>query len=123
MYCGFLAVGTLAYVVAGMSVFDSINHAMCALSTGGFSTQTDSIGAYGSIAVDTITCILMLIGTTNFAVLLLLVQGRLKKVLQVSEMRFMFGVLAVAVPWRPGAWEVICWWENPEKASGRPALM
>ena len=34
MYCGFLAVGTLAYVVAGMSVFDSINHAMCALSTG-----------------------------------------------------------------------------------------
>ena len=98
MYCGFLAVGTLAYMVAGMSVFDSINHAMCALSTGGFSTQTDSIGAYGSIAVDTITCILMLIGTTNFAVLLLLVQGRLKKVLQVSEMRFMFGVLAVSVP-------------------------
>lgn len=73
--------------------------------------------------MDTITCILMLIGTTNFAVLLLLVQGRLKKVLQVSEMRFMFGVLAVAVPlaaWSLGSHLLV---GNPEKASGRPALM
>lgn len=98
MYCGFLVVGTLAYVMAGMPFFESINHAMGALSTGGFSTEADSIGAYRSIAVDIITCILMLTGTTNFAVLLLLVQGRLKKVLQVSEIRFMFVVLAVSVP-------------------------
>lgn len=98
MYCGFLAAGTLAYVLAGMPVFDSINHAMCALSTGGFSTKADSIGAYNSIVVETMTNILMLLGTTNFAVLLLLVQGKFKKVWQVSEVRFLFAVLAVSVP-------------------------
>ncbi len=74
MYCAFLAAGVLAYVLAGMPLFDSINHTMCALSTGGFSTRTDSIGAYDSLLIDTITNVLMLAGTTNFAVLLLLVR-------------------------------------------------
>ena len=65
MYCAFLAAGVLAYVLAGMPLFDSINHTMCALSTGGFSTRTDSIGAYDSLLIDTITNVLMLAGTTN----------------------------------------------------------
>lgn len=49
MYCGFLAVGTLAYVVAGMSVFDSINHAMCALSTGGFPRRQTASAPMGAL--------------------------------------------------------------------------
>lgn len=97
MYCAFLAAGVLAYTAAGMPLFDSVNHTMCALSTGGFSTETNSIGAYGNIRIDTITNILMLIGTTNFAVLLLLVQGKFRRVFRVSELRFMFAVLAAAV--------------------------
>ena len=36
--------GTLALTVCGMSWFDAVNHAMCALSTGGFSTRAGSIG-------------------------------------------------------------------------------
>lgn len=36
MYCAFLTAGVIAYVLAGMPLFDSINHTMCALSTGGF---------------------------------------------------------------------------------------
>ena len=97
MYCAFLAAGVLAYVLAGMPLFDSINHTMCALSTGGFSTRTDSIGAYDSLLIDTITNVLMLAGTTNFAVLLLLVRGKFRRAFRVSELRFMFLVLAAAV--------------------------
>lgn len=97
MYCAFLTAGVIAYVLAGMPLFDSINHTMCALSTGGFSTRTDSIGAYDSLLIDIITNVLMLTGTTNFAVLLLLVRGKFRRAFRVSELRFMFLVLAAAV--------------------------
>lgn len=98
MYLAYLFMGTFAYVMAGMSVFDAVNHAMCALSTGGFSTQYDSIGAYNSMAIEVVTIFLMVIGTTNFAVLLLLAKRRFKQVAKVSEIRFLFMLLIITVP-------------------------
>ncbi len=98
MYSGFLVLGTIAYAAFGMSLFDSINHAMCALSTGGFSTKADSIGAFHSPQIEGVTIILMLIGTTNFAVLLLLVKGKIRQFFKVSEVRFMFLLLFIFVP-------------------------
>lgn len=98
MYIGFLIFGTSAYVIAGMNLFDAINHTMCALSTGGFSTKLNSIGEYNSFFIDIITIILMLIGTTNFAVLLLLTRRKWRQVIRVSEVRFMFLLLLIFVP-------------------------
>ncbi|MDI3542428.1 MAG: trk/ktr system potassium uptake protein [Candidatus Atribacteria bacterium] len=98
MYNGFLIVGTAAYRIAGMSLFDSICHAMCALSTGGFSTKLNSIGEYNSFPIEIITIVLMLIGTTNFAVLQLLIKRKWRQVIRVSEVRFMFLLLLVFVP-------------------------
>ncbi|MGN1026004.1 MAG: TrkH family potassium uptake protein, partial [Faecousia sp.] len=98
MYLIFLAIGTAAYALCGMPVFDSLCHAMCSLSTGGFSTRLNSIGEYHSLAVEAVTIVLMLVGTTNFAVLLLLVQGKWKRVFRVSEVRFLFLILLIFVP-------------------------
>lgn len=98
MYNGFLVMGVAAYRVAGMNLFDGINHTMCALSTGGFSTRLNSIGEYHSLSIEIITIVLMLIGTTNFAVLLLFAKGKWRQVIRVSEVRFMFLLLAVFVP-------------------------
>ena len=93
-----LIVGTVAYRIAGMSWFDGICHSMCSLSTGGFSTKLNSIGEYNSLPIEIITIVLMLIGTTNFAALLLLAKGKVKSFFKVSEVRFMFGLLFVFVP-------------------------
>ena len=98
MYTTFLALGTAAYRLAGMNVFDSLIHAMCALSTGGFSTRAQSIGYYQSPLIEFITVVLMLIGTTNFAALLLLMRGQVRKFLAVSEIRFLGLILAAAIP-------------------------
>ena len=98
MYLVFLLVGTAAYTIAGMPLFESICHAMCSLSTGGFSTKLNSIGEYHSLAIEIVTIILMLIGTTNFAVLLLLVRRRWRQALRVSEVRFLFLLLLIFVP-------------------------
>ena len=89
-----LLIGICLYHFFGMSWFDSLFHAMCSLSTGGFSTQADSIGAYHSIAIEWVTILLMIIGTTNFAVLLLIVKRKWKKVKKVSELK-LFTVLTI----------------------------
>lgn len=98
MYIIFLILGTAAYVVCGMPLFDSLCHAMCSLSTGGFSTKLNSIGEYHSLPIEIITTLLMLIGTTNFAVLLLLLRGKWRQAFQVSEVRFLFLLLLIFVP-------------------------
>ena len=98
MYIIFLILGTVGYVVCGMPLFDSLCHAMCSLSTGGFSTRLNSIGEYHSLSIEIVTTQLMLIGTTNFAVLLLLLRGKWRQALQVSEMRFLFLLLLIFVP-------------------------
>ena len=98
IYCGFLVVGTIAYIICGMEPLDSIVHAMASLSTGGFSNKAGSIGEYDSIPIEIITIILMLIGTTNFGVVVLLVKGKFKRLAKVSEVRFMCLVFLVAIP-------------------------
>ena len=98
MYSSYLVVGTIAYGIAGMNGFDSLTHAMCALSTGGFSTRLNSIGEYDDLAIEVITIVLMLIGTTNFAVLMLFSKGKWRQVIRVSEVRFMFVLLSFFIP-------------------------
>lgn len=93
-----LVLGTIAYRIAGMNWFDSICHCMCSLSTGGFSTKLMSIGEYDSLSIEIITIVLMLIGTTNFAALILLAKGKVKSFFKVSEVKFMFLLLAIFIP-------------------------
>jgi trk system potassium uptake protein TrkH len=96
LYTGCLAAGTSAYVIFGMDLFDALCHAMSAVSTAGFSTRAGSIGEYNSVPIEVITFILMVIGATNFAVLLLVVQRKFKQFFKVSEQRFMLVMIAVS---------------------------
>jgi len=97
IYTGCLVVGTALYRFYEMPIFDAICHAMSALSTAGFSTHAASIGYYNSIPIEIITILLMLIGSTNFAVLLLIVRLRFKRVAKISEVRFLGWVLLIFI--------------------------
>lgn len=57
-----------AYVVAGMGVFDAVLHSLTTLSTGGFSTGSMSLGAYGA-PVQAVSAFFMLLGGINFVIL------------------------------------------------------
>lgn len=63
-----------------------------------FSTRLNSIGEYNGVGIEAVTIVLMLIGTTNFAVLMLVTQRKWKQVIRVSEIRFMFTLLVIFVP-------------------------
>ena len=78
IYVGSLAAAMPLLRAAGMDWFDAINHAMAALSTGGFSTRPESIGYWDSAWVEAAVMFLMLIGTLNFLTSYLLVRDSVR---------------------------------------------
>ena len=66
IYFGINVLCAICLWMAGMSLFDAINHAMATVATGGFSTHDASIGYYHSKLIDWTEVIFMFIGSVNF---------------------------------------------------------
>lgn len=67
---------SLAYWVAGMSMFDAICHAFSTIAIGGFSTHTESMGYFNSPAINLVCVFFLLIAGVNFALHYSAVHGR-----------------------------------------------
>lgn len=98
IYGMYIVLGTIAYALFGMPVFDAINHSIAAVSTGGFSTQAESIGHYQRLSIEIVSIVLMLLGGTNFYIHLSLLKGHFKALLRHAEFRFMILFMALSVP-------------------------
>jgi trk system potassium uptake protein len=61
-------ISVIALWGAGMPMWESINHAMTGISTGGFSVTANSIASYDSIAIELVLIPIMLLGAISFAV-------------------------------------------------------
>ncbi len=55
-----------AYAAAGMSWFDAVNHAMCTVAIGGFSTHDASIGYFDSPWIEGVAVLFMFLAGINF---------------------------------------------------------
>ncbi len=98
IYAGYILGGTALYFIFGMTFFDALNHSIAAVSTGGFSTKSTSIGYYNSLPIEIVTIVLMLLGCTNFLVHLLLIRGKYKAFIKHCEVKFMLFVTAIMLP-------------------------
>jgi trk system potassium uptake protein TrkH len=98
LYFGYAAIGVIGLRLAGMNWFDAVNHALTALSTGGFSTRVDSIGYWDSPLIEAVVIVLMLLGTTNFLISHNLLQGRFRAVARASEPHLTLILLIVFIP-------------------------
>lgn len=87
LYVGLSALCCSAYYIAEMPMFEALCHMMATVSTGGFSVKNSSFSAYPSIAVKWISIVFMFIGGMNFAVIIMLLKGKFKDVLQNSELK------------------------------------
>jgi trk system potassium uptake protein TrkH len=97
IYTSYAAIGTLAYWVAGMSLFEAFNHSFAAVSTGGFSTRPDSVGTWDSVAVEAVTLPMMVLGNLSFVTAWFLWRGRLKAVVHNGEVRLMAALIPLSV--------------------------
>ena len=67
IYFGLTIACAVLYYFNGMSVFDSISHAMSTVAIGGFSTHNESIGFFDSISIELICMVFMLLSSFSFA--------------------------------------------------------
>ena len=97
IYLGYAVTGTIAYMIAGMSLFDAVNHSFAAISTGGFSTRPESIGYWDSVSVESVSLALMILGNLNFLTAYILLRGKLKSVLRNGEIQVMGVLIPLAI--------------------------
>ena len=62
--------------IGPMDFFDSLCHSFSTISTGGFSTRDDSIGAWNSSYIDIVVTVFMFLGGVNFSLLFNAAHGR-----------------------------------------------
>ncbi|MBQ7223806.1 MAG: TrkH family potassium uptake protein [Erysipelotrichaceae bacterium] len=98
IYTVYIIAGTVAYVLLGMPLFDAINTAIAALSTGGFSVINESIYGYHSLGIEIVSMILMLLGMTNFMLHLSFLKKRFGNIWKHSETKFFVAVVAIIIP-------------------------
>ena len=82
-------------MVAGMSFFDAVNHAMSIVSTGGFSTRNVSILYYDSLPIEIVCIVFMYISTLHFGMVYALVVKRSTALLKSPVFRYFTGFCIV----------------------------
>ena len=92
----------LLYFTGAMDLFDSINHALTTMSSGGFSTHDASIGFYDSFLVESIIILFMFLAGVNFTLLWFIRDGDFKRAFGDEEFRnyviyITVGILAVFI--------------------------
>lgn len=80
-----------------MPIFDSFNHAMTAIATGGMVTKNSNISHFSSLYVEAICMVLMLFGGISFLSHYYLLKGEVKKFLFDIQFKSLVAVLAIAV--------------------------
>jgi trk system potassium uptake protein TrkH len=91
LFCGFF------YWVFGMTVFDSICHAMTTIATGGFSTHNDSIGFFKNSNIEIVASLFIVLGSIPFISYLKFSQGNKKIFFQDVQIKGLIYLLAFSI--------------------------
>ena len=101
IYVSFTFLITIILVMAKMPLFDSICHALCTISTGGFSPYDSSISYYIASGhqnyrlIEYIIIAGMMIGGINFLIHYRAIKGHLKSFYDNIEMKYFWGFISV----------------------------
>lgn len=95
IYVFYTILAVLAMYFVGMPIFDSVNHAMTSLATGGFSVTSDSFASY-SPAILIVTLFPMLAGATSFVTHRKVMEGNWKSLFKSVEFKLMMILMAIS---------------------------
>ena len=90
-FCGFF------YWLFGMTIFDSVCHAMTTIATGGFSTHNDSIGFFKNSNIEIVASIFIILGSIPFISYLKFTQGNRKVFFQDVQIKGLIYLLSVSI--------------------------
>ncbi len=91
LFCGFF------YWIFGMTVFDSVCHAMSTIATGGFSTHNDSIGFFKNSNIEIVASLFIIFGSIPFISYLKFSQGNKKIFFQDVQIKGLIYLLTFSI--------------------------
>lgn len=97
VYAGITVLSFVSLLLAGMPVFDAINHAMSVTATGGFSTRTASVAAFDSPLIEAILIFFMIVATLHFGLIYASFASRSLKVLRNPVTKYYLLTILIAV--------------------------
>lgn len=95
LYLSISALCLLTFKLCGMGWFDGICHMFSVVATGGFSVYEDSFAHYQSNLIYWATTLFMFIGGMSFVLMLSMVSGNFKKLLQNTEFWIYVAIIIV----------------------------
>lgn len=95
IYVSITLLGSLGFWGAGMSAFDAVNHAMSAISTGGFSTSDLSLAKWPQPAVHWVAVVMMILGSLPFTLYVATLRGHHLALWKDQQVRGLLGLLLV----------------------------
>ena len=87
----------LSYWVFGMTIFDSVCHAMTTIATGGFSTHNESIGFFNNSNIEIVASIFIILGSIPFISYLKFTQGNRKIFFQDIQIKGLIYLLFISI--------------------------
>lgn len=82
---------------AGMPMWESINHAMTGIATGGFSVTDNSMATYNSVAIELVLIPIMLLGAISFSVHYEMMRGNGRILWRDFQTRWMLILIAIGI--------------------------
>ena len=85
------------YWVCGLSFFDSANHAMTTIATGGFSSNSQSIGGYNNFSIEYVCILFMILSSLPFVLYLKTLRGKPLALIKDEQVTGFFKTLFLAI--------------------------
>ena len=85
--------GIALFYLAGMSLWEAINHAMTGIGTGGFSITDTSMAYYNNVKIELAIILIMLLGAMPFLVHYKLLRGNIRAFFNDPQCRALFGIV------------------------------
>ncbi len=87
----------LFYWIFGMTIFDSVSHAMTTIATGGFSTHNGSIGFFNNSNIEIVASIFIILGSIPFISYLKFVQGNKRIFFKDEQIKGLIYLLIISI--------------------------
>ncbi len=81
------------YFLNGMSIYDSVIHAMTTISTGGFSNYDQSLAYFNSFQIEIVSIIFMIIGSLPFVLYLQFIHNQKYSLIKDDQIKLFFIIL------------------------------
>lgn len=85
----------IVLLALGLDIFNALNHALTTISTGGFSTSSESIAKFNDIRIEAVIAFFGFIGGVNFALIYALTNKQLRSLADL-ELRVYTALVAIA---------------------------